>query len=249
VAYCLTFCILAGGLVATAFDFRGWVWLCLWPALSYFLAGLAYAGLGPRVFGKRPDGSMAPWAAFPLAFYLAVVWTVWHLRRLLVSEKACVEIAPGLWIGRRPAAGDVPPGVETVVDLAAEFPEIRTVTAGRRYLLRPILDGSAPSDQALAKLVTELAALSGPMLIHCALGHGRSVLVAAALLLETGRADDLEELLKRLRRARPQMFLTKPQMLALKRFATARRTLKAVTPPPLGEVPPSGGGEGGCFPH
>ena len=41
----------------------GGVWLLLlWPAASFGVVALAYAGAGPRVFGKQPDGRMRPWA-------------------------------------------------------------------------------------------------------------------------------------------------------------------------------------------
>ena len=53
--------------------------------------------------------------------YLALTWFAWHLRRLVSRQPCCHEVAPGLWLGRRPLAREVPAGVVLLVDLTAEF--------------------------------------------------------------------------------------------------------------------------------
>src|SRR5215472_6333827 len=95
--YAVTFGLLSALLVLYAVLFQGLCWLLLWPAVSFGWVALAYAGLGPRLFGKRPDGRMAWWAVLLLLPYLLLAWGLWHLHRLLSKEDAWNEVAPGLY--------------------------------------------------------------------------------------------------------------------------------------------------------
>ena len=104
----------------------GFGWLLLWPAGSFLLIGGAYAHLGPRVCGKRADGRLAWWAVLLLLPYLLMTWTVWHVIRLLSRETCCDEVAPGVWVGRRPFVRDLPANISLIVDLTAEFPAPRS---------------------------------------------------------------------------------------------------------------------------
>ena len=71
-----------------AFTSGGWLLLLAWPAISFGVIGLAYLTLGHRVFGKRPDGSIASYSVAILLPYLLCLWVVWHIIRLLSSEPA-----------------------------------------------------------------------------------------------------------------------------------------------------------------
>src|SRR5438552_2138394 len=151
-----------------------WGLLLLWPALSFALVGAAYAGLGPGVFGKRPDGRLAWWALVLLGPFLLFTWIVWTFSTRLNGESACDEVVPGLWLGRRLRARELPSGVVLVVDLTAEFRVPRGLTTGRHYRCLPTLDALAPEETAVRLLIEELARHEGGVLIHCAAGHGRS---------------------------------------------------------------------------
>src|SRR3954469_17281813 len=102
--YVLTFGTLGGYLVVLGVVLGGGWLLLLWPGVSFLLVAAAYAGLGPRVYGKRADGRLAGWAVLVLLPFLLLTWLVWHLGRLVQRGPACHEIAPGLWLGRRPLA-------------------------------------------------------------------------------------------------------------------------------------------------
>jgi protein-tyrosine phosphatase len=204
--------LLVGGVFAFwANRIGGAGWLLFWPATSFMLVGLGYLGLGARVFGKRGDGTLGMVALIVLAPFLLYTRVMWHMLRLVRREPACNEVAPGLYVGRWPRPGDLPPEVAIVVDMTAEFSPARGVCEGRRYVCLPTLDGSVPSLRHLARLVDEIAAADGPIYAHCAEGHGRSGMLATALVLRRGIAKSVDEAIDGLRAARPGIRLAAAQ--------------------------------------
>lgn len=193
--------------------------LLLWPAFSFALIAAAYAGLGPRVCGKTADGRLAWWAIVLLLPYLLGAWGVWYAIRLLSREACCDEVAPGVWVGRRPFARDLPAGISLIVDLTAEFPVPRALRRGRAYLCVPTLDATAPEENAVRAAIEQIAAWSGAVYIHCALGHARSAMTAAAVLIRRGHAENPEHAVSVLRQARPRICLEKSQQRLLERLA------------------------------
>lgn len=191
-------------------------WLLLWPATSFAVLGLAYLGLGPRSVGKRQDGRIAPWALLLHLPYLGQTYLLWHLQRLLSREEAANEVAPGVWVGRRPYPSELPPACALVVDLTCEFSAHPGVVEGRTYLVFPTLDGTAPR----AKTLEAVAAMAneGPILFHCAAGHGRSATCAAALLLARGKVATVTEAETLMQAARPRISLNASQRAALERL-------------------------------
>src|ERR1043165_1690294 len=110
-----------------------WGWLLLWPGLSFLGVSLAYAGLGPKIFGKRADGSIPRWVVLAYFPYLLPTWIIWRVQCLFAREPACQHIAPGLWLGRRLLPAEVPAGATLIVDLTAEFSEPATIRSNRDY--------------------------------------------------------------------------------------------------------------------
>jgi protein-tyrosine phosphatase len=219
--YVIVFGLTALYLAVIAMVVGGWAWALLWPAFSFGLVAAGYAGLGPCIFGKRSNGRLAWWAVLALLPYLLILWTLWHLQRCLSRAPVCHEVAPGIWLGRRPLGHELPAGVVLVVDLTAEFFVARSVRTGRDYLVLPTLDGTAPQEAALREMVARLAEHPGPVYLHCAAGVGRSALLAAAVLLARGLAEDHHQAEARLRQARPGVRLTPPQRRLLKVLAGA----------------------------
>ncbi len=58
--YGVLFALIALLFAATAALHRGWLLGLVWPAASFALVAMAYFHLGPRVFGKSPDGRLSP---------------------------------------------------------------------------------------------------------------------------------------------------------------------------------------------
>lgn len=205
--------LVAAALAAVAFEIGAPAWLLLWPAVVAFATWIVYLAGAPQAFGKRADGSLAPLAYVAWAPLFAYQWLVLELGRY-TGEPHATEVAPGVWVGRRPRASDLPPEVAIVVDLCAEFPVARGVADGRRYLAIPTLDARAPAPPDIARAVEAVLAASGPAFIHCAHGHGRSATVAAAVLVRRGEAtlDDVEATM---RAKRPRIGLNRSQRAAL----------------------------------
>lgn len=59
---------------------------------------------------------------------------------------------------------------------------------------------------------------SGPVYVHCALGHGRSACVVVAYLLSTGAVGTVAEGIRLLKSLRPGVRLHPPQLQRLRRF-------------------------------
>ncbi|MCP3140243.1 phosphatase domain-containing protein [Pyxidicoccus xibeiensis] len=197
--------------------------LLLWPAVSFGLVALAYAGAGPRLFGKQPDGRLRPWALAALLPYLLLTWATWHLARRLSREPTHAQVVPGLFVGRRLLPGELPPGTHTVLDLTSEFPEPEGIRRACHYVSLPILDASTLPVGHVAPVLRELATLPGPLYVHCAQGHGRTGMIAAALLVARGDAKDAADALAHVRRVRPGVRLSPAQWRALEELASALR--------------------------
>lgn len=210
-------------LLALAWVAGGPAWALAWPASSVLVVGVAYLGPGAGVFGKRrSDGRLAPWNVALLFPYFAVAWTLWQLKSRFFSRRAWDEVAPGVRLGRRPLhRGELPPDTRCVVDLCSEMPRALPDVPVERYVCLPTLDTSVAPDPELAALVESLAEEEGPLYLHCAMGHGRSATVAAALLIRRGLAADVDQAVRALASARPGVHLHAVQRAAVERLARA----------------------------
>ena len=205
----------------------GPAWVLGWLGLCLAYVGGLYLGLGngPRMLGKRADGTLS-WPLVALLLpYFVLTWTVWHVQRLLSRERGLDEVAPGLLLGRRPLAHEVPPGVSRVIDLTAEFSAPRGIRSQEGYRCVPMLDAFAPDEATLLALVKDILEAPGTVLVHCAQGHGRSALVVAAVLLARGICSEPADAEAYLRRARPRARLHPEQRALLTRLAPRLRAL------------------------
>jgi protein-tyrosine phosphatase len=209
--------VFAMGSAATAVLSAGFVPLA-WPALSFGVVGLAYAGLGARPFLKGAHGKRNPIATIVLAPYLALAWLVLLALRLR-DEPAYHEIRPRLFLGRKPLrASELPKDVALVVDLTSEFPRLHPKDV--EYICLPTLDGSAPHDLAAARaLIDRIAAHEGAVYVHCAAGHGRSAALVASVLVIEKRAASVREALAIIRAVRPGAGLSKSQRAFVREVA------------------------------
>ena len=204
----------------------GWGLVLLWPAMAFAAVGAGYCGLGPAVFGKRTTGKTSPVALVVLLPYFLITWSIWHVWRLFFGSPASAQLTDLVSIGRRLLPGEFPVPVTVVIDLTCEFYRSRPPGSGTGYLCLPILDAQTPHYDDLMEVVERIAKATRPTYVHCANGRGRTALVAASMLLVTGKAPDAETALAAIRELRPGARLSRSQAHMLERVAAeAPRTL------------------------
>lgn len=124
-------------------------------------------------------------------------------------------------IGRRLLSGEYPPNLAAVVDLTCEFSEQLPLLSAPEFRVFPILDAGAVSAAELTAMVREIAALPRPVYLHCARGHGRTAMVASALLLHLGLAESAADAERRVLDVRPGARMNRRQRAAVERLATS----------------------------
>jgi protein-tyrosine phosphatase len=173
------------------------------------------------------NGTMAWSSVCFLMPYLAITWLLWQLERTISKESVRDEVIPGLWLGRRCSAEELPESVGLVVDLTAEFPEPADVRTGREYICVPTLDASVPSMEAFQAVVQKIAESPKVVYVHCALGHGRSATVVAAVLMARGFASTVDEAIRMVRERRPGIDINGRQKTCLDGWASATHHAQA----------------------
>jgi protein-tyrosine phosphatase len=190
-----------------------------WCALGCLLVAGAYAFNRPGLYGKR-GGVLPWWRVVLLGPFLAAFWIAWGIRNLFRPRPRYHLVSPGLWVGARVSAADLPPGVKTVVDLTSELWEPRDVRCMPGYRSFPVLDGSYPHDEdAFLELLAELADEPGAVYVHCESGRGRAPTMAALLLLARGVVDSPEAALELVQKRRPTAAPTRWDVAFIRRMA------------------------------
>ncbi|TNF91940.1 MAG: hypothetical protein EP297_14455 [Gammaproteobacteria bacterium] len=156
--------------------------------------------------------------------YFLFTWSMWHLWRLSTRDTPFHELYQGVWIGRRLLTHEYPDTVKTIFDLTAEFPEILAVREGRSYHAYPTLDATPLEAGTLYEAATRVLNADHDVFIHCANGYGRTGSLAAAVLLISGKVNDVEEAIDYLTHRRPALKLNDMQIASVQRFASALET-------------------------
>lgn len=219
--YGILFTTVAVLLAITAFMHGGWYRIALWPSLSFALIAIGYFGLGPAVYGKSADGRLAITNQLLLLPYLVYAWGTWHILRIIKRESAFDQLTDHIYVGRRLLAHELPEQIDHVIDLTCEFSEPKPLRS-KAYHSFPILDAFIPPLESLQVWVARVSTLSGNVYIHCAEGHGRTGLFAAALLLHTGHSQTPADAVQFIQSKRPLVRLSKWQLQALNEFHEAR---------------------------
>jgi len=196
-------------------------------ALSLTAMSVVYAAAERGISFQRKMGR--PWWGPRFLFwpFRLLSRLVFRLSRRWDTMEPAHEVAPRLFVGRLPVVAEranlVRLGVDAVLNVCAEFPDDGTRGPGEAWerLFVPILDGLAPSDaqfRACVDWVVARHAEGRTILIHCALGRGRSVTIAAAALYVLGFATNSDEAIARIKRVRPRAKPSRRQRVALTQF-------------------------------
>ncbi|MDN2664886.1 diacylglycerol kinase family protein [Psychromonas sp. 14N.309.X.WAT.B.A12] len=175
--------------------FTPWLVLKLlftWVALSLAIVSFAYLFNIPSVFRKNSDGKIVYWIQWAfIPFMLGIRgYNAWA--RKYDSVPAIQKISDDLYLSRRLLPSDLDylksQNIDCILDLTAEFAGLESAMTDKhfQYLTLPVLDHKAPSLNKLRHALCWIDAQrsqSRSVVIHCALGRGRSVFVMAAYLL------------------------------------------------------------------
>jgi hypothetical protein len=219
--YFWLFGILGIGCLVAGWVNGGLTWAFFgWCALASFGVCVAYGIAGPKLFGKRADGSLSPVPLVLLLPYFALTRLLRWLKAITAHSPHSHEILSGLWLGAWPESEQrLPAGCALVIDLTAEFPVARGVKAGvERVLCLPTLDTDAPTQEHLQEALMAMGAVSKPVYVHCAAGVGRSATVVGAYLLQRETVATVDDAEAFLRRMRPGVRFTKPQRRLLSKL-------------------------------
>lgn len=224
--YGLLFALVGAILTAAGVRHGGWYWVSAWPALNCLVISGGYLGFGPAVFGKTKLGRLPLGRTVVLAPFLVSLWTTWRILRAVKSEPAFDRINDKLIIGRRLLSHEFPEGIDHVVDLTCEFNEPKACQSADYHSFQ-ILDAFVPDSDDLRRWVQLAANFSGTVYVHCAEGHGRTGLFAAALILKHGHVCTAEEAIQLLQSHRPLVQLGPRQRIALDVWLSGENTPKS----------------------
>lgn len=110
-------------------------------------------------------------------------------------------------------------GIHAVVNLRIEKDDARLGLAPQYYCYLPTIDDQAPSMEQLfsgVEFIQRIIDDGGKVYIHCGAGVGRAPTMAAAYLISTGFS--LVDALALIKKVRPFIYITPPQMDTLIRF-------------------------------
>lgn len=195
-------------------------------ALCWLGVGIAYAGVGGRIFGKRRDGRLAWWSVLFWPFHGLNFLFLSSFRRGKKENRFDLiddKIVLGCQLSREHEAELAAHSVCAVLDLTCEFAEA-SFLRHLDYRSIPILDTHTPPLEALQEGADFLvqSAAQGPVYVHCALGHGRSALFVAAYLIRSRKAKTADEAIEFIRARRPNIGLHPGQRAVLERFVAVQ---------------------------
>ncbi|WP_153448244.1 diacylglycerol kinase family protein [Vibrio algicola] len=205
-------------------------WLSLplaWIALSLSVVSIAYLCNFPHLFRKKPNGVIPNGIQLVLAPFLIGVHYYNYWARHHDSVAPIQRIDPQLYLARRLFSKDLEElkaqGISSILDMTAEFHGLESRKAEKdfHYFNLPVLDHKVPSKRQLLKALDWMdvqLASSRKVVVHCALGRGRSVFVLAAYLLRRYPQLSIDEVMKKIKNIRNTANLNKEQMTMLQQL-------------------------------
>ncbi|MGO2304304.1 MAG: phosphatase PAP2/dual specificity phosphatase family protein [Providencia sp.] len=186
-----------------AFLIQGAAWLLLWPAIALLLVTFGYLGAGASIFQKTPDGTISPSATILLLPYRLFASCTYHYFAKQCKQPSVVN--KDIILGGRPL---YPLQAKAVLDMTCEWPR-NFYSQGLNYCSQPQIDLLPLSSEDIERSVHTMDTLvkSGTVYIHCKLGYSRSATVAVAWLVHNSTAKNIEEAIKIVKQARPQVVL------------------------------------------
>ncbi|QHJ12171.1 putative protein YnbD [Paraglaciecola mesophila] len=223
----------------------------IWIALSLFTVSSAYALQKPAIFRKKQDGSIPfyiRWLFIPFLLG-AQLYNAWARKHDKVP--AIQQIDDDLYLACRLFPSDIEylqeMNVKAILDVTAEFDGLDWTATSEdlAYLNVPVLDHQSPTEEDLISAVNWIEnqrRANRGVVVHCALGRGRSVLIMAAYLLSKNPDMSVRQAITTIQDVRETARLNSHQLRALcKVFEQGKLVLSQ--PTWLIANPVSGGGK------
>ncbi|ASM52124.1 hypothetical protein PESP_b0584 [Pseudoalteromonas espejiana DSM 9414] len=215
-------------ILALIFIFIGWevnsVYFAIvfyWSALSLVLVSGAYIFNLAKIFRKRENGVIPfyiRWAFVP--FLLGVqIYNAYSRKHDKVPP--IQKINDHLFLACRLFPSDIDTlkenGITAILDVTCEFDglEWSSTQENISYLNIPVLDHSVPTHSQLNQAINWIhhhIKEDRRVVVHCALGRGRSVFVMAAYLLSQNKDADVHQILAQIKETRETANLNKHQL-------------------------------------
>lgn len=194
--------------------------ILVWASMSLLAVSAAYLLDRPSIFRKKDNGSIPfyiKWLFMP--FFIGVqVYNGWARKN--DSVPAVQKIAPNLYLACRLFPSDTAflekEGVHAILDATAEFDGLNWSAEDSElaYLNIPVLDHETPHQADIQKAVnwiTHHTKNNRGVVVHCAMGRGRSVLIVAAYLLASRAFKNVDDALAYINQSRSTAQLNKRQ--------------------------------------
>ncbi|WP_417669798.1 diacylglycerol kinase family protein [Pseudoalteromonas tetraodonis] len=192
-----------------------------WTALSLLLVSGAYFFNAGKIFRKRENGVIPfyiRWAFVPFLLG-AQIYNAWSRKHDKVPP--IQQINDNLFLACRLFPSDIDTlkenGITAILDVTCEFDGLEWTSTQENisYLNIPVLDHSVPTHSQLNQAINWIhhhIKKDRRVVVHCALGRGRSVFVMAAYLLSQNKEADVHDILAQIKETRETANLNKHQL-------------------------------------
>lgn len=200
--------------------------LC-WIGLSLFIVFIAYVTKQPKIFRKRADGSIPTlirFLFFPFMFGVQLYNRIEKSKDSKSNRHFVHHIKDDIYLASRLSADEAltleEQNIGAVLDVTCEFDALDWSShfMDIDYLNIPILDHQSPTKSQLRQALNWMDSKRNqgkPVLVHCALGRGRSLFCVAAYLLAKHPELSPREVLQSITDIRSQAGLNKSQLKRL----------------------------------
>lgn len=198
--------------------------LLTWAALSLLAVSSAYIFNYPSLFRKREDGSIPFYIRWIFIPFLLASGTYNNWARKTDKVPAIQKIDDDLYLACRLFGSDIETlqgnNVRAILDVTAEFDGLdwSAYQSDCTYLNVPVLDHTSPTPEQLHTAINwidQQVSSGRKVVVHCALGRGRSVLIVAAYLLAKDTTLSVKDALNKIKSVRDTARLNKRQLASL----------------------------------
>lgn len=197
-----------------------------WIAFSLIAVSSAYLLNYPSLFRKREDGSIPFYIRWIFVPFLLGSWLYNEYARRTDKVPPLQKIESNLFLACRMSGQHVDllneNNIDAILDVTAEFDGLDWTAYQEdfRYLNVPVLDHTSPTPEQLVLAINWLnqqVSENKNVVVHCALGRGRSVLVVAAYLLAKKPDLSVDDAMRQINQIRQTARLNKRQLASLQK--------------------------------